>query len=424
MASTAERDDLPEVWSRLQDGPLLAAADDRARGANEYQPELLAAVLDDPGSADILPLLAYRLEPAHYLGWYTGPRRSHVWKRAHLPGCFLLQLDKKLARKLHTEGLADGTVRQSLRTEDAVATWHDQRAALFGTTPARPDELIPAEDHLPAHLAFAIARMPGDGWQVTANGIERILPPWPLRYPPTLQPLKLELKTKLLVDCIGWAYLPANSRDNDGPVHELVYLSGVGPQKKLKAAWATLMDRKRDTIKVPLPGAYVGHWDLITTRRLEGKNVYTTFWNDEPLAESGMAHLVIQHGSLLSPRTGQPFLHLVGADGTPHLSQFVWQIDQASTLPIKPAWVERLWTEGLSAGVIVKLPSYGCQAYWVRPDEATWTELVARCAGATGPVSIETFGVAPDTTPTVAMVVGESDDEDTRALGISPDETD
>ena len=84
-----------------------------------------------------------------------------------------------------------------------------------------------------------------------------------------------------------------------------------------------------------------------------------------------MAHLVIQHRSLHTPRTAQPFLHLVGADGTPHLAQFVWQLDQASTLPIKPAWAQRLWNEGRAADVIVALPSYGCQAYWVRPDETT-----------------------------------------------------
>ena len=125
-----------------------------------------------------------------------------------------------------------------------------------------------------------------------------------------------------------------------------------------------------------------------------------------------MAHMVIQHRSLLQPRTGQPFLHLVGADGTPNLKQFAWQLDQASTLPIKPTWAERLWNAGINAGIIVTLPSYGCQAYWVRPDEAVWSELVARCAGATGAVTVETFGVDTDTTPTVAMVVSESDDED------------
>ncbi len=411
----------PDVWSRLADGPLLVQADERARNANEYRPETIPPVVDDPASAIVLPQLGYRLEATSYPGWATGPRRSHTWKRPHAVGSFLLQLHARLEGKITSEGLEDGTVRQRLRTEDAVAAWHRHRAALFGPAPAAsPTTPIPEEEHLPAHLAFALRQIPGAGWTVMADGLERVLPPWPLRYAPTPQPLKLELKTKLLVDCVGWAYLPANSPDNEGNIHELVYLSGVGPQKKLKAAWATLMDKKRDTIKVPLPGSYAGRFDLINTRRMEGSKIYETHWNDDPLPESGLAHLVIQHRSLLQPRTGQPFLHLVGADGTPHLSQFAWQLDQASTLPIKPAWAERLWHDGLDAGIIVTLPSYGCQAYWVRPDEAAWSELVARCAGATGPVSVETFGVETDTTPTVAMVVSESDDEDAPAPGGTP----
>ena len=410
----------PDVWSRLHDGPLLARADERARSANEYRPETIPPVVDDPTSAIVLPQLGYRLEATSYPGWATGPRRAHTWKRNHTASCFVLQLHVKLAAHITSEGLDDGAVRQHLRTEDAVSAWHSHRAALFGAAPAtRPTDAIPDEEHLPAHLAFAIEQIPGTGWTATTDGLERFLPPWPLRYAPTPQPLKLELKTKLLVDCVGWAYLPANSPDNEGAIHELVYLSGVGPHKKLKAAWATLMDRKRDTIKVPV---LVGpaRTDLINTRRLEGSKVYETHWNDEALPESGMAHLVIQHRSLLQPRTGQPFLHLVGADGTPHLTRFAWQLDQAATLPIKPAWAERLWADGINAGVIIKLPSYGCQAYWVRPDEAAWSELVARCAGATGPVCIETFGVEANATPTVAMVVSESDADDALALGGTP----
>jgi hypothetical protein len=400
-----------DAWSRLHDGPMLSKADERARSANEHRPESIPAVVDDAASAEVLPPLGYRLEPTVYPAWTAGPRRPHTWKRSYTFSAFLLRLQTQLAARITSEGRDDGTVRQSLSTEQAVEAWRAQRAAYFSATSTKGSPALqPDECDLPAHLAFAMQQIPGDGWSVTPRGLERILAPWPLRYAPTLQPLKLELKTGLLADCIGWAYLPAASQDNDGPVHELVYLSGVGPQKKLKAAWATLMDKKRDMIKVPSAVNAV-RFDMINTRRIEGTKVYDTFWNDEPLPESGMAHLVIQHRSLLAPRTNQPFLHLVGADGTPHLSLFAWQLDRASTLPIKPAWAEQLWQGGIDAGAILRLPSYGCQAYWVRPNEDTWSELVARCAGATGSVSIETFGIAVDTTPAIAMVVGESDDE-------------
>ncbi len=241
----AETTTTPDPWSRLADGPLLAQVDERARNANEYRPETIPPVVDDPASAILLPQLGYRLEATSYPGWATGPRRSHTWKRHHTTSCFVLQLHTKLAAQITSEGLEDGTVRQRLRTEDALAAWHRHRAALFGTAPAAGRTPgLPEEQHLPAHLAVAMEQIPGAGWTVIADGLERVLPPWPLRYAPTPQPLKLELKTKLLVDCVGWAYLPANSPDNEGNVHELVYLSGVGPQKKLKAAWATLMDKK------------------------------------------------------------------------------------------------------------------------------------------------------------------------------------
>jgi len=411
MPSTPEPTLSVDVWSRLEDGAMLVNADERARVASEYRPETIPPVVDDPASATVLPLLGYRLEATSYPGWAVGPRRSHTWKRPHATGSFIVQLHTTLEAHISSEGMEDGTVRQRLNTADAVAAWHTQRTRLFGASPAPSHlQVIPDEGDMPAHLAYAVHRIPGASWTVTADGLHRVLPAWPLRYAPTPQPLKLELKTKLLVDCLGWAYLPAGSPDNAGDIHELVYLSGVGPQKKLKAAWATVMDHKRDTIKVPGSGS-AGRFDLINTRRLEGAKVYETFWNEEPLAESGMAHLVIQHRSLLNPRTGQPFLHLVGADGTPHLSRFAWQLDQASTLPIKPGWAERLWSTGLDAGAIVRLPSYGCAAYWVRPDEESWSELVARCAGATGPVTVERFGVETETVPTVAMVVEERDDD-------------
>ena len=83
------------------------------------------------------------------------------------------------------------------------------------------------------------------------------LPTWPLRYAPkrATYPLKLELKNRMLLDCICWAYLPKESRMNDCGEHEVVFLSFVGSQKKLKAGWATLMDSKREMMRLPTPPA-------------------------------------------------------------------------------------------------------------------------------------------------------------------------
>ena len=75
----AETTTTPDTWSRLADGPRLVQADERARNANEYRPETIPPVVDDPASADVLPQLGYRLEATSYPGWATGPRRSLTW---------------------------------------------------------------------------------------------------------------------------------------------------------------------------------------------------------------------------------------------------------------------------------------------------------------------------------------------------------
>ena len=66
----------PDAWSRLGDGPRLLQADERARNANEYRPETIPPVVDDPTSADLLPPLGYRLEATSSPSWATGPRRA------------------------------------------------------------------------------------------------------------------------------------------------------------------------------------------------------------------------------------------------------------------------------------------------------------------------------------------------------------
>jgi hypothetical protein len=266
---------------------------------------------------------------------------------------------------------------------------------------------MPTEDALPLHIAAALASLPGVSWTIADEGarLVRTLPAWPARLPATEQPLKVELKNGLLADVLCWSALPAETYDNPGPLAEIVFLSLIGPQKKLKAVWAAMMDNKRDLIKLPFQERrYYGGHDLkyLGARRLEGKGRYRTFWNSEPLPESGMAHVVIECAQATRPEVGKPFPHIVGADGTPNLGQFFQQLDMALRLPLDPTWAAMLWGEALKADkaaqrpqLIIKLPAHGCQVYWVRADQdAQWAKIVARCAGATGPHAgaIETIG--------------------------------
>ncbi len=126
-------------WSRLLDGPMLAGADERARSASEYRPETIPPVVDDPTSATVLSVLGYRLEATSYPSWATGPRRSHTWKRHYAANAFILQLPARLASEIASEGLEDGTVRQCLRTEDAVATVEDDARSVANHDAVSPD---------------------------------------------------------------------------------------------------------------------------------------------------------------------------------------------------------------------------------------------------------------------------------------------
>jgi hypothetical protein len=248
---------------------------------------------------------------------------------------------------------------------------------------------------------------------VRADGVlTRTLPSWPLRYAPrrASHPLKLELKNRMLLDCICWAYLPRETHMNSSGEHEVVFLSLVGPQKKLKAGWATLMDSKRELMRLPTPPAKdFDNPAPVLARRCAGKGAYKTYWNDTPLAESGLAHVAIQHVSVFAPRTAQPFIHVSGADGTPDLNFFMQQLDLASTLPLHPTWAAQLWEWGCQDKLIVALPSHGCQAYWIDAgDEARWANIAARCGGA-AQARIETIGSEQDDTPRLSMVVTEVD---------------
>ena len=114
---------------------------------------------------------------------------------------------------------------------------------------------------------------------------------------------------------MGWAVIPASTTGNAETTDVIVYLSGVGNQKKLRATWATLQDNRREPIK--LPDGKDTHKGPIyrAARRPEGKKIYQTFFNETPLEQSGMAHMVMQHWSVLTPRAAEPFVHLTGADG-------------------------------------------------------------------------------------------------------------
>lgn len=401
------------IWSQPPEGPALRrfvqAAIDAGQAAYTF-PDKAQEIAVDPRAPTLLPL--FGMEQRSFRPQNSVVTRT-AWFSDYTFQTFWRAFVQAIEAALQSQGQDDGHVLQTVDEASVRQTWSECRERCWGNHQA-PRK--PSEEHFPFHVAAAIATLAGPSWSVCADGgaMTRTLPAQPLRYPPRLAvtPPKLELKNGLLVDCVGWAYLPATSTHNPSPEHEFVYLSCVGPHKKLKAVWAALMDNKRDCQLFPsVVEDYAGRPETQyqRVRQIAGSGVYRTFWPDVELPESGLSHIVLHHHSQFQPRTARPFLHLVGAEGVPDLTRFVMQLDLASTLSIAPAWAPQLWEGALTAELITKLPSYGCQAYWVdTSDESAWARLVAQCAGASS-ARIERFGDAQDNTLQVAMVSSEQD---------------
>jgi hypothetical protein len=393
---------MTSLFSRLTDGAALFGLFERctaASGQAYTNPAPAQELAADAQAAEILPLFGAKRErqflPAHLSRTTSSGSSYELWRIQYPFPQFWNGFAHDLARAVESVAQPDGTVVQHLAAETVRQVWMGKRNTTFNATYHR--EVMPSEDAIPLHVAAALASLPGAPWSATEEGarLVRQLPAWPARLPTTLQPLKIELKNGLLADTLCWAALPAESYDNPGPLAEIVCLSLIGPQKKLKAVWAAMMDNKREQIKLPFQQRtpYGEETKYLGARRLEGRGRYRTFWNREPLPESGMAHVVIDCVQACRPDAGRSFPHIVGADGTPDLPRFFQQLDMALRLPLDPAWSQTLWDEALQADkaaqrppLIVKLPSHGCQAYWVRTDQdAQWAKIVARCAGASGP---------------------------------------
>lgn len=401
-------------WKRANDRFNANYGDEKAREAVER-------LVEDPELNQHLPALGYYEYVAERSYGYNSsviPARRR-WLPDHGASHAFRELATQLDAQIVHTAQQDGTVAQTLSAASASQLWSTFFASLprrHGTL-TKPRARLPREDEAPQLVAYALTELPGDGWAVTPEGdLRSVLPAYPLRYAPPhgKYPPSVELKNGLLAPCVGWAVLPAGTEVDGEPLAmpELVYLSMVGNQKKLKAVWAALMDNKRENIKLPTFAGHNHQLETVTCRRLAGKRVYTTYWNDSPLAASGLAHVAIQHASAFAPKANRPFLHLVGEDGTPNYALFWAQMDYASVYPIAAEWTEQLWRLGREAGLISHLPSYGCMAYWVNPDEAAWATIVARCAGATR-ATVESFGAEQaDPETAVAMVVSEEDTDE------------
>lgn len=240
---------MTSLFARLTDGPALLSLLERCNSASSQaytNPAPAQELAADAQAAAILPLFGAKRErqslPAHLSRTTTSAGSYELWRIQYPFPQFWNGFTHDLAHAVESVAQPDGTVVQQLAADTVRQVWASKRETTFNA--AYHQEIMPSEAALPLHVAATLAALPGTAWSIADDGahLVRQLPAWPARLPATAQPLKVELKNGLLADVVCWAALPAESYDNPGPLAEIVFLSLVGPQKKLKAVWAAMMD--------------------------------------------------------------------------------------------------------------------------------------------------------------------------------------
>jgi hypothetical protein len=388
------------IFSRLAEGPEFRYLVRKAEIAQYGGKNVL---LEEDRAKEILPAFGFTWEVTSTYRRQTDGV-THAWKSDFSSDRLLRSLVSAMEDAVQQEGLEDGSLRQWIDGQKLDATIQQVMAEVYRYA----EEKRPLAETIPMFIAYAVAHIPGVyPWNVTEDGnVERVLPRWPVRMNETGYPLKVGIPNGLGCETICWATLAAGSKDNPGKTDQIVMISLVGSQKKVKAVWAAMMDNKRTNLELPSSQS-----SGVKARRFDGNGRYSQFWNDGPLPESGLSHIVIELKDNLSPQTGEPFAHIVGTDQVPDLPRLFRQLDLALRLPILEEWMGRIWDLARIAGVIVPIRSYGCQAYWVRVEQdAAWAKIIAQCDGATGPEAgkIEVIG----TIHHVSDVEEDADDDE------------
>lgn len=199
----------------------------------------------------------------------------------------------------------------------------------------------------------------------------RTLHPWLLQVPGPVTNINVFGKTQHVA---SWAILPgAVIGEKHG---EIMHISLVGNVTSLRAFHAAFMDSKRSVFSFPRYGNY---GSAITAQREKGSSRYLTVFNDEELPKSGMAHLDISHISITKPPFAESFIHLVGnvKDAPPDLLLFFRQLNAAISIAVREEWSQKLWDYGISYRLIQSIPSMGCTAWVVWPNEQKWGRIVS-----------------------------------------------
>jgi hypothetical protein len=343
------------TFSRLAEGPEFKNIVKRAEISQYSGPQNTRAaqlLIGDSRATEVLPSFGFKWEVTSPYHRQTDGI-TQAWKIDYYADRYLRNLAVAMEDAVQQEGLEDGSLRQWIDGQQLTATMQKVLDDVYRYA----EEKRPQEETIPMHVAYAIASLPGvHPWKATEDGnvAERVLPRWPVRLTERENPLMAGIPNGLGCQCLCWATLGAGSNDNPSKIDEIVMVSLVGHQKKVKAVWAAAMDNKRINLDLPISMS-----TSQPARRVDGNGRYFQFWNSEPLPESGLSHAVIELKDNLNPRVGEPFAHIVGTDETPDLPRLFRQLDLALRLPIQEDWIKRIWDIARIEGLIVPIRSYG-----------------------------------------------------------------
>jgi hypothetical protein len=340
--------------------------DDRDRLVSMFDaiPEILTAI-----GYKVETQASYRNEPSRYLRFTTS-------KASEFLGTLFSEFHKVFTAEVTEEGL-----REQFTVEQFLTFFEEARLEACGPTPkSEYEKWYPTNKG--AYLTALLSRLPDISRD--EDTIFILNKPWPLRIGTKFSQVEVD---GAFMQLASWACHQGLPGDSGGSI---LHFSAIGSEQKNRGLWAKFMGGAREWIEFSKPG--YRNSDRILARRMAGKGtLYTIDWNATPLPKSQMTHMVITHRSDSEPKAGESFLHLVGDhfSGSPDITRFFYQLDKALTIPVRAEWANELWKYGVKFGLIQKMPSFNCTAYWVEVKERHWTKIIQGIVLGVDPQKVE-----------------------------------
>jgi hypothetical protein len=189
------------------------------------------------------------------------------------------------------------------------------------------------------------------------------------------QPLSVRLNG-LDVAVLSWAAIPRAKAETPAA---LLHVSAVGPYAHLKAVWAHLLHVPARIVTLPLAARPRERVRASRLSPLHGR--YRTYWNAEPLPQSGQSHASITHDVALDVAPGSGVALLQPLHGSLDAELFVAVLDRRLALPLPPQVQEptvaaQLWANAIDARAITSLPAFGCHVFWLAAEHPAWPQLL------------------------------------------------